>query len=260
MGTLKKIPKWGWVTGGIGLVLVALFLYEHNQNKSELDPCDPDNPEYEAENCPPPDGSQFPAKQMTVPSGAAGGTNYYLPLPGTGPGSKGSLPEEVQEEAPEFVEQTPPEQGGGTEIAAPIGVGGGIVSTKPGQPVPGSNRNEGLFGAVAAPAPGPVAPGQPVPGSGKGGGLFGAIQAPGAPPVHVGTPIGGGGSGSGGGGSGPSVGAGHPAPAPCGCGCQHPNAVFTGNGCVNGGVGGHTAPKGYHLFCCDGGIWRAPNS
>lgn len=41
---------------------------------------------------------------------------------------------------------------------------------------------------------------------------------------------------------------------------QHPAAVNTGNKCVNGGVGGHTAPSGYHLFCQGGYIWRAPNS
>lgn len=41
---------------------------------------------------------------------------------------------------------------------------------------------------------------------------------------------------------------------------QHPQAVNTGNRCINGGVGGHTAPAGYHLFCQGGWIWRAPNS
>lgn len=41
---------------------------------------------------------------------------------------------------------------------------------------------------------------------------------------------------------------------------QHPAAVNTGNKCVDGGVGGHTAPSGYHLFCQGGWIWRAPNS
>ena len=41
----------------------------------------------------------------------------------------------------------------------------------------------------------------------------------------------------------------------------HPNAVKTSNRCVNGGVGGHTAPAGYHLFCgSDGWIYRAPNA
>lgn len=40
----------------------------------------------------------------------------------------------------------------------------------------------------------------------------------------------------------------------------HPAAVNTGNKCVNGGVGGHSAPRGYHLFCQGGYIWRAPNS
>lgn len=40
---------------------------------------------------------------------------------------------------------------------------------------------------------------------------------------------------------------------------QHPAAVNTGNRCINGGVGGHTAPPGWHLFCQGGYIWRAPN-
>jgi hypothetical protein len=39
----------------------------------------------------------------------------------------------------------------------------------------------------------------------------------------------------------------------------HPQAVNTGNRCVNGGVGPHTAPPGYHLFCSGGFIYRAPN-
>jgi hypothetical protein len=51
-----------------------------------------------------------------------------------------------------------------------------------------------------------------------------------------------------------------PAPAPPANNAQHPAAVNTGNKCVNGGVGGHTAPAGYHLFCQGGWIWRAPNS
>ena len=38
---------------------------------------------------------------------------------------------------------------------------------------------------------------------------------------------------------------------------NHPNAISTGNPCVNGGVGAHTAPNGYHLFCENGTIWRA---
>lgn len=40
----------------------------------------------------------------------------------------------------------------------------------------------------------------------------------------------------------------------------HPSAVNTGNRCVKGGIGGHTAPAGYHLFCQGDYIWRAPNS
>lgn len=39
----------------------------------------------------------------------------------------------------------------------------------------------------------------------------------------------------------------------------HPQAVNTGLKCVNGGVGPHTAPANYHLFCQGGTIWRAPN-
>lgn len=39
----------------------------------------------------------------------------------------------------------------------------------------------------------------------------------------------------------------------------HPNAINTGNPCINGGVGEHTAPTGYHLFCENGWIWRDKN-
>jgi hypothetical protein len=66
---------------------------------------------------------------------------------------------------------------------------------------------------------------------------------------------GGGGGGSGGGGNPAPA----PAPAPQQGWCGHPNAVPTGNPCVNGGTGKHTAPPGYHLFCCNGMIGRAPN-
>lgn len=66
-------------------------------------------------------------------------------------------------------------------------------------------------------------------------------------------------------------GGGNPKPAPVSVGPAqpvqqptaqaHPQAVDTGNPCVKGGVGGHTAPPGYHLFCGGNGhIWRAPNS
>lgn len=72
----------------------------------------------------------------------------------------------------------------------------------------------------------------------------------------------GGGGGSrpsgGGGGSRPPVRAPNvPAPHPL---ANHPQAVDTGNACVNGGVGKHTAPPGYHLFCQNGRIYRAPNN
>lgn len=68
------------------------------------------------------------------------------------------------------------------------------------------------------------------------------------PAKPVSSPPSGGSSGGGGGGGG-------------GGGIDgHPNAVKTANQCVNGGVGPHTAPPGYHLFCAsDGWIWRAPN-
>jgi len=41
---------------------------------------------------------------------------------------------------------------------------------------------------------------------------------------------------------------------------SHPDAVNTGNQCINGGVGPHTAPNGYHLFCDNGWIWRAKDA
>jgi len=51
-----------------------------------------------------------------------------------------------------------------------------------------------------------------------------------------------------------------PAPAVPANPANHPQAVNTGNRCVNGGVGPHKAPAGYHLFCQNGWIYRAPNS
>lgn len=53
---------------------------------------------------------------------------------------------------------------------------------------------------------------------------------------------------------------GKPSPAPSTVATAHPQAVNTGNRCVNGGVGPHTAPPGYHLFCSGGWIYRAPNN
>lgn len=86
----------------------------------------------------------------------------------------------------------------------------------------------------------------------------------------AGHPAPGGGGGSGGSPKPPKpkppigIGPGHPAPGGGGGGGGgidgHPNAVKTENRCVSGGVGKHTAPAGYHLFCAsDGFIWRAPN-
>lgn len=66
-----------------------------------------------------------------------------------------------------------------------------------------------------------------------------------------------GGGNAGGGGSAGGTAAG---PKPAGTPSpNHPNAVSTGNACVNGGVGPHKAPKGYHLFCEAGTIYRAPD-
>jgi hypothetical protein len=61
------------------------------------------------------------------------------------------------------------------------------------------------------------------------------------------------------------IGSGHALPAPskpstAPVAAQHPLAVNTGNRCVSGGIGPHTAPPGYHLFCQNGYIWRAPNA
>jgi hypothetical protein len=76
----------------------------------------------------------------------------------------------------------------------------------------------------------------------KGGGGGGGKPAPGGP-VKSPSP--------GGGGGGPKP-TGTPNP-------NHPGAISTGNACVNGGVGAHKAPSGYHLFCENGTIWRAKN-
>lgn len=68
------------------------------------------------------------------------------------------------------------------------------------------------------------------------------ISAPGTPSISPAVDL-----GSGGGGQGPGS-------------EGHPRAVDTGNLCVRGGVGGHSAPPGYHLYCGGNGhIWRAPN-
>jgi hypothetical protein len=194
MGALRKIPKWGWVTGGLGLALVALLLYEHYHNAEETDT--------EAE---PVDASQYPPHQMSMPSGAAGGTSYYLPLTNGQPPAQGAtegLPETVSEETP------PNEQAQET------------VHTPP-PPI----ENEPII------APPYIPPG-----------------GPGVSPGHIAPP---------GPVTGPAVGPGTPAPSGW---CGHPNAVPTGNPCVNGGAGPHTAPPGYHLFCCNGMLGRAPNS
>jgi hypothetical protein len=58
------------------------------------------------------------------------------------------------------------------------------------------------------------------------------------------------------GGGKPPAGGGNGGGAPPQHNPNHPNAVNTGNPCIGGGVGSHTAPSGYHLFCEIGWIWR----
>lgn len=66
--------------------------------------------------------------------------------------------------------------------------------------------------------------------------------------------------GNGGGGGGNQPVSGPPQTSPPAKDPANPNAVNTGNRCVDGGVGGHTPPAGYHLYCKNGWIWRAPNA
>lgn len=59
---------------------------------------------------------------------------------------------------------------------------------------------------------------------------------------------------------GVGIGNGQPLPAPPQHNADHPDAINTGNQCISGGVGSHTAPSGYHLFCDKGWIWRSKDA
>lgn len=251
---------------------MALWLYEKHKASTEpvLDPCDPTNPEYNVEACPKLEGEAPPGERTYGMGGsmASGGLQYYYPYPSAQPPAVGGTEALPPEEAPtEPAVQEPPSGTGETQ--------GEIVSTGSG----GQQHKEPVRGeTITNPAnqtgwcghPNAVGTGNACVNGGVGGhtapagwhlfccnGMIGrapevvAISpgrpAPAPPPSNPGS---GSGGGSGGGG----------APAnPGGGWCGHPDAVGTGNQCVNGGVGGHTAPNGYHLFCCNGMIGRAPN-
>lgn len=98
-----------------------------------------------------------------------------------------------------------------------------------------------------------------VAGSNTGGGAN--KPGPGNNPKPNAPPAGGTGSGSGKNKSPAPVAVAPAKPVSAPVATAHPAAVRTANRCVSGGVGGHTAPAGYHLFCgSDGWIYRAPNS
>lgn len=246
MKAVNKIPKWMWVSGGIAAILVIILAYERSKVNNEIaDPCDPNDPHYDPSVCnapAPTDTSQYPAQQMAMPSGAAGGFNYYLPL-GYGQGqtiAKGAedaTPESLENVLPESEEQAPEESG----LNAFDALMGQIHPTAPGVPVTGSTPSEGLFGAIKA----PLGEGA----SGEIGGQYVGI----APAQPAPAP-------------GPSVGPGHPAPAPIavapavpapGGWCGHPNAVGVGQPCSY--KDSHNPPAGWHWFCCNGMLGRAPN-
>jgi hypothetical protein len=188
VGTLRKIPKWGWVTGGLGLALVALLLYEHYHNAEET-----------GENeSPPTDTSQYPPRQMSMPSGAAGGTSYYLPLSNGQPPAQGAsdgLPETPNTEEPP-----------------------GPVEEPPAPPAPPVVENTPI---VAPPSPPPV-------------------HGPTITPEGVVNP--------------PAVGPGHIAP---GGWCGHPDAIGLNRPCSDQDK--LKPPQGWHFFCCNGMLGRAPD-
>lgn len=208
---MKKIPKWAWVGGGIAVILMIVILYEHRNQEEASDPCNPADPNYDPEKCPSPEQS-YPAKQIAMPSGAAGGMNYYLPLGyGTGTTTAKGAEDAVPTEPTETLsEPNPP--------AEPVQSFPSSPSGAPGTPVPGSSPSEGLYNAVPAPSGGVVV-GTPIP-------------APSGPSIA------------------PAV------PAPSGW-CGHPNAVGVGQPCSYKNT--HNPPAGWHWFCCNGMLGRAPN-
>lgn len=245
------LPRWAWLSILIAAVGVGLYL-RHKKAQEEKESESEEGVTATGEQQPALVGAAAPEIAGYESGGVQGGGQYY-------PSAEGYYPSPFPPEN----QETP---GEGEAVVPP----GSVVNNIYSSPLPSATDGE-----VAPPTSGgatgkPCA--TPKPQAHDGGhyqcvsGKWKFVAAPKHEPAVV---TGGGppdrhhnhGPAAGGGGGAPA-----PAPAQNAQGgvpqnnAQHPAAVNTGNPCVKGGVGGHTAPSGYHLFCQGGYIWRAPNN
>jgi hypothetical protein len=244
------LPRWAWLVILVTAVGIGLYL---RHKKAEEEKAEEGQGETTGEQQQPPEGAV--ATTGYEAAGVQGGGQYY-------PSAEGYYPSAFPAERPETLpEETNP---GTVPTSVAVNIGSpSLPSATDGETAPASSA-----GASGSPCDGARKP------RAKSGGHYECVsgrwrftpQATHPPAVVTGggppnKPNNKGPGHSGGGGGSPA-----PAPAENNQGgapqnnAQHPAAVNTGNPCVKGGVGGHTAPSGYHLFCQGGYIWRAPNN
>jgi hypothetical protein len=260
---LDKVPKKVWIAGGLLSLIAIVWLWRSVQEREGGVADDPCNPESKAYNPLDPecegahDASQFPPQVAGGQSGGAVGGAMNLPvlqpyLPAGAPiPSDNSTPIPTPE--PETPEPEPAPPVPAPEKAPPVSA-----------PAPGSygGTGTGVGGAVpvtTGPGPAPLPPTGnifkiPKPGGGYyeiglGGGVpvgggSGGLHLPTSGPAPGSTPSAG-------------VGGAQPLPAPQPGWCGHPNAVGVGQPCEF--KNNHNPPAGWHWFCCNGALGRAPN-
>jgi hypothetical protein len=238
--SLKGIPTWAKVTGGLGLLVILILAYEWKKAQEgevvEGDPCDPEDAAYDKALCeqlasggsaigP---GYQTSPYSGTVSAGGAAASGIAYPfLPGGTTPPPADVPDPtIPDPEPEAEVTVPPEPV--HPLPPPIVVAPPVPNPgpPPPRPVPGSKPGEGLQTQrpVKTSPPPAVGPGIPLP-----------PPAPNPPPVVA-----------------------PPVPPPTGW-CGHPNAVGVGQPCGGNFQRNNNPPPGWHWFCCNGMLGRAPN-
>lgn len=224
------LPRWAWLL--ILAVAIGVGLYLRHKKAEE----EKAESETTGEEQPVPVGAAGPETAAYESGGVQGGGEYY-------PSAEGYYPSPFPAEGPEA--EAPP-----TSVTVNVGAAP-LPSATDGATAPASSAG-GSGTPCSHPKPKAKAGGHYECVSGK---WKWVAQTP-----HNPTVVSGGGPPNKPNNKGPKIGVGGGQALPPAQAAGHPNAVDTGNPCVNGGVGKHTAPPGYHLFCQNGKIWRAPNN
>lgn len=243
--SLKGIPTWAKLTGSVGLLVILILAYEWKKAKKgevvEGDPCDPESPAYNKTVCEREASGQasnpIPNQLAgTVTSGGGGSYGISYPfLPG-GAGCRDCTGNPDPGFCADCLPCCPGTEGKGVDVPAAPEPETTVPNEAPQEPVITVPPPFVIGSPIPSPGPKPphVGPGIPLPPPSPNPPPVVAPPVPNPNPPPVVAP---------------------PVPAPTGW-CGHPDAVGVGRPCDNKQG---PPPAGWHWFCCNGALGRAPN-